>query len=222
MNKLQVNEIGILTYQRPSIRRGYANQTLHVDLSDSGIAVKPVNEKMKEVFIGGKGLDLWLMWNAVKGTTRWNDPENAICIASGPLGGTPIYPGLGQEHRHFDLPHHRFCHGFERGRLLRPLPQVLGVRRPRDPGQGRVRRRSFSSTESTGRSGCLEMEGLPEEAHEISRGPHRLFRSGKAAKHLRRLHRARCQALANRMPQFLLVRLQRDRGPGSNRPAAEA
>ncbi|MBW1753926.1 MAG: aldehyde:ferredoxin oxidoreductase [Deltaproteobacteria bacterium] len=51
---------------------------------------------MKAVFIGGKGFDLWLLWNAVSGTTKWNDPENAICIASGPMGGTPIYPGSGK------------------------------------------------------------------------------------------------------------------------------
>jgi aldehyde:ferredoxin oxidoreductase len=51
---------------------------------------------MKNVFIGGKGFDLWLLWNAVHGTTKWNDPENAICIASGPMGGTPVYPGSGK------------------------------------------------------------------------------------------------------------------------------
>jgi aldehyde:ferredoxin oxidoreductase len=51
---------------------------------------------MKEVFIGGRGFDLWLMWNAVKGTTKWNDPENEVCISCGPMAGTPIYPGAGK------------------------------------------------------------------------------------------------------------------------------
>jgi len=36
------------------------------------------------------------LWNAVAPTTRWDDPQNAVCIASGPLGGTPIYPGSGK------------------------------------------------------------------------------------------------------------------------------
>ena len=67
-----------------------------VNLSDANISIKPVDEKMKEIFVGGKGFDLWLLWNAVKGKTRWNDPENALCIACGPLGGTPIYPGSGK------------------------------------------------------------------------------------------------------------------------------
>ncbi|MCP4745198.1 MAG: aldehyde:ferredoxin oxidoreductase [Desulfobacteraceae bacterium] len=85
-----------MQYQRPEIDKGYANQTLHVDVGDYSISVKPVPEKMKDTFIGGKGFDLWLMWQAVKSTTRWNDPENAICIASGPMGGTPAYPGSGK------------------------------------------------------------------------------------------------------------------------------
>jgi len=55
-----------------------------------------VTEKMKEIFIGGRGFGLYLLWQAVKGATRWDDPENTICIASGPLGGTPIYPGSGK------------------------------------------------------------------------------------------------------------------------------
>ena len=83
-------------YEKPLIEKGYANRTLYVNLSDQDIAIRPVTEKMKEVFVGGKGFDLWLLWHAVKGSTRWSDPENAICIASGPLGGTPIYPGSGK------------------------------------------------------------------------------------------------------------------------------
>jgi aldehyde:ferredoxin oxidoreductase len=83
-------------YKRPTIERGYANQTLYVNLSNLEITAKPVSPQMKDVFVGGKGFDLWLLWNAVTPQTRWNDPENAICIASGPLGGTPAYPGSGK------------------------------------------------------------------------------------------------------------------------------
>ena len=96
MAEFTIKKIKELNYERPEISKGYSNQTLYVNLSDPDISIKPVTEKMKEVFIGGKGFDLWLLWNAVKGTTRWNDPENAICISSGPLGGTPIFPGSGK------------------------------------------------------------------------------------------------------------------------------
>ena len=96
MTEIALKEVTTFEYDRRHIEKGYANQTLHVNISDADIAIKPVTEKMKEVFIGGKGFDLWLLWNAVKGTTKWNDPENEVCIASGPLGGTPIFPGSGK------------------------------------------------------------------------------------------------------------------------------
>jgi aldehyde:ferredoxin oxidoreductase len=96
MGTFNAYEMKRLAYEKPLIEKGYANRTLYVNLSDQDIAIKPVTGKMKEVFVGGKGFDLWLLWHAVKGSTRWNDPENAICIASGPLGGTPIYPGSGK------------------------------------------------------------------------------------------------------------------------------
>ena len=96
MTALKFKEIKTTSYKRPDIEKGYANQTLHINISDPAVSIKPVTKKMKEVFIGGKGFDLWLLWNAVKPDTKWNSPENEICIASGPLGGTPVYPGSGK------------------------------------------------------------------------------------------------------------------------------
>ena len=83
-------------YELTKVNRGYADRTLKVDLSTNTFEIKPVTDVMKEKFIGGKGFDLYLLWHAVTGDTRWNSPENEICIASGPLGGTPIYPGSGK------------------------------------------------------------------------------------------------------------------------------
>ena len=96
MSQLDSTEIKTLEYARPKIDKGYTNQTLRVDLSKREISIEPVPENVKEVFIGGKGFDLWLLWHSVNEKTRWNDPENAICIASGPLGGTPTFPGAGK------------------------------------------------------------------------------------------------------------------------------
>ncbi len=96
MGDFTIKEIKALTYDRPEISMGYMNQSLHVDVSSKEISIKPVEAKVKDKFIGGKGFDLWYMWNSVTGETKWNDPENAICIASGPLGGTPGYPGGGK------------------------------------------------------------------------------------------------------------------------------
>ena len=96
MGAVQLKELKTVEYKKPAIEKGYANQTLAVNISDLSVTIKPVDDKMKQTFIGGKGFDLWLMWQAVKGSTRWNDPENTICIASGPMGGTPGYPGSGK------------------------------------------------------------------------------------------------------------------------------
>jgi aldehyde:ferredoxin oxidoreductase len=96
MPDYSMKESQTLEYKRPDIVKGYADQTLYINLSDRQIEIKPVDARTKKTFIGGKGYDLWLLWNAVQPSTRWNDPENALCIASGPLGGTPIYPGSGK------------------------------------------------------------------------------------------------------------------------------
>jgi len=96
MKAFNLKNIKSLTYQRPEIEKGYANQTLCVNISDADITIKPVSTEMKQIFVGGKGFDLWLLWHAVSGKTQWMDPENAICMASGPMGGTPSYPGSGK------------------------------------------------------------------------------------------------------------------------------
>jgi aldehyde:ferredoxin oxidoreductase len=96
MADYDLKPVKTFNYRRPAIDRGYANQTLHVNLTDLALTTKPVSAEMKETFVGGKGFDLWLLWNAVRPETRWDDPENAVCIACGPLGGTPAYPGSGK------------------------------------------------------------------------------------------------------------------------------
>ncbi|TFG14179.1 aldehyde:ferredoxin oxidoreductase [Candidatus Thorarchaeota archaeon] len=85
-------------YEIPKLEHGYNNQTLYVNLSDNSIEIKPVDGKMKEAFTGGKGFDLWLMWNSLPNDriVKWNDEENVLCIACGPLGGVTMYPGAGK------------------------------------------------------------------------------------------------------------------------------
>jgi len=72
------------------IEKGYNNRTLYINLSGNIISSKPVSDEMKRIFTGGRGFDLCLLWNATKERTRWNDPQNEICIACGPLGGTAL------------------------------------------------------------------------------------------------------------------------------------
>ena len=178
MAQLTVKDIKTLEYERPDIQRGYANQTLSVNLSDSAISIKPVDEKMKEVFVGGKGFDLWLLWNAVKSTTRWNDPENALCIACGPLGGTPVYPGSGKSIVTSLSPTTGSVMDSNVGGFFGPYLKFSG----------------FDALEITGKTSVptvlfidgiqkqikiMEVEGLPSEAHAISESLTTYFGEGK-------------------------------------------
>ncbi len=83
-------------YEVPKVQRGYAGQTLYVNLSTGHIEARPVTDEMKRIFIGGKGFGLWRLWQAVSADTKWDDPENEIVLASGPIGGTTMYPGTGK------------------------------------------------------------------------------------------------------------------------------
>jgi aldehyde:ferredoxin oxidoreductase len=83
-------------YNLTPVFHGYANRTLYINLGSNTIYSKPVTQEMKDIFTGGRGFDLWLLWNAVKDSTRWNDPDNEIVIAGGPIGGITAYPGSGK------------------------------------------------------------------------------------------------------------------------------
>ena len=96
MNPIQAAVLKTHGYKRQQVEKGYTDRYLDINLSDRTVAVGAFEERIKQTFIGGKGFDLWLLWQAVSGETKWNDPENAVCISSGPMGGTPGYPGSGK------------------------------------------------------------------------------------------------------------------------------
>lgn len=89
-------KLAAFTYEPGAIEHGYTGRTLYVNLSDNTIGSKPVTQEMKDIFVGGRGFGLKLLWDAVTPETKWDDPENAIVISSGPLGGTTGYPGSGK------------------------------------------------------------------------------------------------------------------------------
>jgi len=78
------------------LERGYARRTLRVDLDTNQITEHPVTQQMIDLWTGGKGFDLWLMFQEIDKNTKWNDPNNPICFSPGPLGGTTSFPGTGK------------------------------------------------------------------------------------------------------------------------------
>jgi len=87
-----------LKYEPTKVEKGYNNRTLYVNVSTLKISSKPVSQTMKDKFTGGRGFNLWLLWGSLPKNRiiKWDDPENEVCIACGPLGGTPVYPGNGK------------------------------------------------------------------------------------------------------------------------------
>ena len=87
-----------IQFPSKKMERGYNNRTLYVNLSEMKIKTKPVSRKMKQIFTGGRGFNLWLIWNSLPKNQKikWTDPANEICISSGPLSGIPGFPGGGK------------------------------------------------------------------------------------------------------------------------------
>ena len=56
--------LGEYHYELRPVERGYANRTLHINLEDNTIHEKPVTQQMKDLFTGGRGFALKLLWDA--------------------------------------------------------------------------------------------------------------------------------------------------------------
>jgi len=84
------------SYKKNSIKKGYANRTLYINLTTRQIKEKKVTEEMKKKFTGGRGFGIKLLWDSIKPTTRWNSDENELVITTGPLCGATQYPGSGK------------------------------------------------------------------------------------------------------------------------------
>jgi aldehyde:ferredoxin oxidoreductase len=89
-------QLAEFSYEKRPVIKGYNNRTLYVNVGTCRIVEKPVSEDMKAKFTGGKGFGLKLLWDAVTPQTQWNDPENEINIALGPICGNTNYPGSGK------------------------------------------------------------------------------------------------------------------------------
>jgi aldehyde:ferredoxin oxidoreductase len=82
-----------MNYTQSKLNRGYAGKILTVDLGTGAIAIPGLDPQVRDYFIGGRSLGLYLLHQAITtDTTAW-DPENPLILANGPLGGIPQFPG---------------------------------------------------------------------------------------------------------------------------------
>jgi aldehyde:ferredoxin oxidoreductase len=73
---------------------GYMGKILRVDLSRGRITEEPLEKELVEKYLGGSGFGAEYLYREVPPGVAWDNPENRIIMASGPLGGT-IVSGTG-------------------------------------------------------------------------------------------------------------------------------
>ena len=82
-----------MNYEATELHHGYTNQLLTIDLGENAIEAAVLDPQIRDYFLGGRGLGLYLLHQATKATTKASDPENPLILANGPLGGIPQFPG---------------------------------------------------------------------------------------------------------------------------------
>jgi aldehyde:ferredoxin oxidoreductase len=69
----------------------YAGNILRVDLSSDLISKEEFKEEDRRKWIGGAGLGAKILWEEVPSHVNWDDPENRLIFATGPLAGLPVW-----------------------------------------------------------------------------------------------------------------------------------
>lgn len=72
-------------------------EIVYVDLSSGKIERRRIPEKLRRLFLGGRGIDAYLLYNHIKPGIDPLGPENVLIISAGLLTGTPS-PGSARCH----------------------------------------------------------------------------------------------------------------------------
>lgn len=83
-------------YTKAAIDRGYTDQLLEIDLSKDKIETRQISEKMRQMFIGGRGYCLKLVYDGTTSDTRYDSAENVLALAGGPFCGESGFAGTGK------------------------------------------------------------------------------------------------------------------------------
>jgi len=69
------------------------NKILNVDVTSKSCVISDLDPKIRDYFMGGRSLGLYLLHKAITSRIKATDPENPLILANGPLGGIPQFPG---------------------------------------------------------------------------------------------------------------------------------
>jgi aldehyde:ferredoxin oxidoreductase len=70
---------------------GYMGKILRVDLTRGSVHEEPLEPELVEKYLGGAGFGAEYLYREVPPGVEWDDPENRIIMASGPLAGTAVW-----------------------------------------------------------------------------------------------------------------------------------
>lgn len=87
------NRKGIMRYTPRRLNHGYTNRVLSIDLGSGEIRIPDIDPVIREYFIGGRALGLYLLHKGIQPRTAPGDSGNPLIFAPGPLGGIPQFPG---------------------------------------------------------------------------------------------------------------------------------
>ncbi|MFA6345907.1 MAG: aldehyde ferredoxin oxidoreductase N-terminal domain-containing protein, partial [Syntrophales bacterium] len=82
-----------MNYTRSALAHGYAGKLLTIDLDRRSVETPELAPEIRDYFIGGRGLGLYLLHRRLTPRTTPDAPENPLIFAPGPLGGIPQFPG---------------------------------------------------------------------------------------------------------------------------------
>lgn len=72
---------------------GWMGWILRVDLTSGRIEREPLSEELRRNYVGGRGINVRLLYNEVKPGLDPFSPENVLIFGTGPLTGTPLASG---------------------------------------------------------------------------------------------------------------------------------
>lgn len=88
--------IKAINYVRSEIDKGYTHRLLEIDLSSKKITITKIPDKTREMFVGGRGYCLKLVYDGTSANTRYDSPENVLALAGGPFCGETGFAGTGK------------------------------------------------------------------------------------------------------------------------------
>src|SRR5512139_3938678 len=85
-----------IQYMRSELKKGYTDLVLRIDLSKHTITAEEIPENVKQMYVGGRGYCLKLVYDGTTASTRYDSPENVLALSGGPFCGETGFVGTGK------------------------------------------------------------------------------------------------------------------------------